>query len=203
MKTQTNIDKLVDRYLAELDHAMARLSPSKRRQIVEEISSHITEGRASLDVDDEASVRALLDRVGDPEDIAAEAGATSMPPRRADAWVVWLLLLGGFAAGIGWFVGVALLWSSPTWRLRDKLLGTFVPPGGLLGLFLLGITPSSSTSCSPGSGGAGQHCVTKGFSFPLPIGLALLVGALVAPILVAVHLEGVRRLSVARAIPAV
>jgi hypothetical protein len=29
----------------------------------------------------------------------------------------------------------------------------------------------------------------------LPIGIALLVGALVAPILVAVHLEGVRRRS--------
>jgi hypothetical protein len=200
VKTQTNADKLVDRYLADLDHAMGRLSPSKRHQIVEEISGHISDGRASLDTDDEVSVRALLDRVGDPEDIAAEAGAASMPSRRGDAWVVWLLLLGGFAAGIGWFVGVALLWSSPTWRTRDKLLGTFVPPGGLLGLFLLGITPGSSKSCSSGEVAAGQqaaatHCVTHGFSLPLPIGLALLVGALVAPILVAVHLEGVRRSS--------
>jgi hypothetical protein len=198
VKTQTNADRLVDRYLAELDRAMGRLSPSKRRQIVEEISAHISEGRASLDSDDEVSVRALLDRVGEPEDIAAEAGATSMPPRRGDAWVVWLLLLGGFAAGIGWFVGVALLWSSPTWRTRDKLLGTFVPPGGLLGLFLLGITPGSSTSCSSAAAPGQQavtHCVTHGFSFPLPIGIALLVGALVAPILVAVHLEGVRRRS--------
>jgi hypothetical protein len=200
VKTQTNSDKLVDRYLAELDHAMGRLSPSKRRQIVEEISAHISEGRASLEIDDEVSVRALLDRVGDPEDIAAEAGATSMPPRRSDAWVVWLLLLGGFAAGIGWFVGVALLWSSPTWRTRDKLLGTLVPPGGLLGLFVLGMIPGSSKSCSsgevaPGQQPAAMHCVTHGFSFPLPIGLALLVGALVAPILVAVHLEGVRRRS--------
>jgi hypothetical protein len=199
VKTQTNTDKLVDRYLAELDRAMARLSPSKRRQIVEEISAHISEGRAGLDSDDEVSVRALLERVGEPDDIAAEAGATSMPPRRGDAWVVWLLLLGGFAAGIGWFVGVALLWSSPTWRTRDKLLGTFVPPGGLLGLFFLGIAPSSSTSCSAASSAAGQqaatHCVTQGFSFPWPIGIALLVGALVAPILVAVHIEGVRRRS--------
>jgi hypothetical protein len=199
VKTQTNADKLVDRYLADLDHAMGRTSPSKRHQIVEEISAHISEGRASLDIDDEVSVRALLDRVGDPEDIAAEAGATSMPPRRADGWVVWLLLLGGFAAGVGWFVGVALLWSSPTWRTRDKLLGTFVPPGGLLGLFLLGILPGSSRNCSSGEVAIGQpavmRCVTHGFSFPWPIGIALLVGALCAPILVAVHLEGVRRRS--------
>ena len=41
-------------------------------------------------------------------------------------------LLGGILIfGLGWFVGLALLWTSPTWRVRDKVLATLVVPGGL------------------------------------------------------------------------
>ena len=42
------------------------------------------------------------------------------------------LLLGGILIlGLGWFAGLALLWTSPTWRTRDKVLATLVVPGGL------------------------------------------------------------------------
>jgi hypothetical protein len=42
------------------------------------------------------------------------------------------LLLGGVLVfGLGWFAGVALLWTSPTWRAREKVLATLVVPGGL------------------------------------------------------------------------
>jgi hypothetical protein len=41
------------------------------------------------------------------------------------------LLIGTLAFGVGWIVGLVLLWSSPTWRLREKLLGTLLIPGGL------------------------------------------------------------------------
>jgi hypothetical protein len=187
---------LVDRYLAELDDAMARLSVSERHRILAEVSSHISEGRAGLDRDDAASVRALLERVGDPDAIAIEAGATPPPARRSDAWVPWLLLFGGFALIVGWFVGVALLWSSHTWRLRDKLIGTLVLPGGLLSLFVLGTYPTSGTSCSSVAGDGGKsvtHCVTQGFSIPWPLGIVVLVVALVAPIATTVHLQAVRR----------
>jgi hypothetical protein len=66
----------------------------------------------------------VLDRVGDPSAIAAGAGAAEFRPRVrwADALVPWLLLLGGFVFVVGWFLGVGLLWSSSTWRVRDKLL---------------------------------------------------------------------------------
>ena len=49
---------------------------SGRREVVDEISEHIVEGRAELDEQTEAEIRNLLDRVGDPRDIAAEARAT-------------------------------------------------------------------------------------------------------------------------------
>lgn len=143
-------------------------------------------------------MRALLERLGDPEEIAAEAGARAMPvpPRGAEAWVPWLLLLGGFVLVLGWLVGVVLLLASASWRSRDKLLGTLVVPGGLaLPLLLLGF-PTGSGTCS-GSGRPGAaivtHCTTSGLVLPLWAGIAVLVVLLVAPVVVAVHLERARR----------
>ena len=191
MKTRDPADRLVDRYLSDLEHALRALPPSRRRQIVEEISDHIAQGRAASGIDDEASVRALLDRVGDPETIAEEAGAIPDRPRRSDAFVSWLLLLGGFLFVVGWFVGVFLLWSSDTWRLREKLLGTLVLPGGLLGVAALGVVPSSVSVCS-GTSTSSPHCVSHGFSLPFPVGIGLLFVLLVAPMVTAVHLERMR-----------
>jgi hypothetical protein len=57
--------------------------------------------------------------------------------QRLDLITVVLLLLGLLVLGVGWLIGLALLWASPTWRLRDKLLGTLVVPGGLPFAFLL------------------------------------------------------------------
>jgi len=172
MKTRTNADKLIDHYLSQLDHALRDLPASRRGQIIEEIASHITESRCALDHEDEMSIRALLDRVGDPLGIAEEAGAPRVSARPADSWVPWLLLFGGFALLAGWFVGVGLLWSSKVWKVSDKLIGTFVLPGGLLGLVLL----SAWLLAAPGIEG-----------------IVVFVFALVAPIITAVHLDRVRR----------
>ena len=203
MKTNSDVDKLVARYLSQLGRELSDLPASRRRQIVEEVSSHIAEGLAALDTEDEAGVRSVLDRVGDPSAIAAEGGAAEFRPRVpwADALVPWLLLLGGFVFVVGWFLGVGLLWSSSTWKVRDKLLGTLVIPGGLPGLVLLGTFSwrTSSTSCggvSPLGQRAVIHCVTSGFSLPAAVGILVLILALLAPFAVAVHLERVRRRSV-------
>lgn len=188
MSTRNPAETLVSRYLADLDRALRDLPASRRRQIMEEISGHIAEGRAVLDTDDEAGIRALLDRVGDPQLIAEEADASPARPRALDAWVPWLLLLGGFFLLVGWFAGVVLLWSSHTWGIRDKLIGTFVLPGGLLGLVVLAgaALPPSVTECSGTSA-----CVSSGL--PVSVGIVLFFAALAAPVATAVHLERVRR----------
>jgi len=172
MKTQSNANELIDRYLSQLDDALRDVPADRRVQIVEEVANHIAEGRSMLDVEDEVSVQALLDRVGDPATIAEEAGATRTPARVADAWVPWLLLFGGFALLAGWFVGVALLWSSKVWKVSDKLLGTFVVPGGLALLL-----PLSAWLIAA----------------PLIDGIVVFLFALVAPVITAVHLDRVRR----------
>ena len=67
---------------------------------------------------------------------------------------IFLLLFGGFALGIGWVVGLVLLWSSRAWSTLDKLVGTFVLPGGLAGSYVAfelgggrGAPASESSSC--------------------------------------------------------
>ena len=120
---------------------------------------------------------------------------------------------------VGWFVGVGLLWSSATWRLRDKLLGTLVWPGGLLALFVLpglAIAAAGSSSAvaqmAPSQGlpvaarsarGAPQlipasphtlaHSTTVVATPTVSLGLVMIAVALIAQLLVVIHLERVRR----------
>ncbi|MDA8056569.1 MAG: hypothetical protein M0032_01140 [Actinomycetota bacterium] len=199
MRRKAPADQLIAQYLATLDRALGALPRARRRQIVGEISRHIAESRSDLDHESPAAIKALLERVGEPRTIAAEAGAyeSETPPSRwTDRLAPWLLLLGGFIFGIGWIVGVVLLWASSTWRRRDKLLGTFVLPGGLALAYTLLSLPASGRACS-GSSPPGQrivvHCTTSGFVLPFPIGILMLVVVVVAPILTLVHLERVRR----------
>jgi hypothetical protein len=124
--------------------------------------------------------------------VAEAAGGVERPRSRrgAQEWVaIILLLVGGFLFGIGWFVGVALLWSSKAWTVRDKLIGTFVLPGGLV---------LSYVALAYGLLGAAQVCtqvgnqpeVCKG-GYSTSVNLLMLAGfiaSLVLPVLTAVYL---------------
>jgi hypothetical protein len=159
--------------------------------------------------DDEAALRTVLDALGAPEEIARAAveqePAADLPPalpppqntNLRDIATVLLLMFGGFLIGIGWVVGVALLWSSTRWRTRDKWLATLVWPFGYLGVFFLagiaGLSESSTTFCSssatvPAGATAHETCTTTGFSLPPWAGILFLVIVLIGPVLVAVRL---------------
>jgi PASTA domain len=71
--TATQTDQLVENYLLRLKTALRPLPASRRDQLVSEITEHIEEGRGGAQSQSEAAVRELLDRLGDPEDIAAAA----------------------------------------------------------------------------------------------------------------------------------
>jgi hypothetical protein len=170
-------DKLVRRYLAQLDAALQGVDASRRQEILAEVHEHIEQGRDGLDTDDAASVRTLLSRVGDPAAIAAEAGAPSPGSRRWDAWAPWLIIFGPVASGLGWIAGIAILWTSPTWSQRDKLIATVVSPAGLAALFF------------------GLVAAMGGRRLALPLGVAILlaVAGLAAHVLPPVHLMRTRR----------
>ncbi len=66
-------EELVADYLNTLEKELSDLPRPQRRELVLEISEHIDEARSSLEIQSEAEVRTLLDRLGDPADIATEA----------------------------------------------------------------------------------------------------------------------------------
>ena len=139
----TTPDKLVERYLKHLEVELDDLPRDRRREIVDEIAGHIAEARAGLEYETEADVRNILEGLGDPAEIAAEARErfdvqAAAPPAQLyrPGWMevgaLVLLLVGGFIVPIfGWLIGVVFLWLSNAWNVRDKVIGTLFVPGGL------------------------------------------------------------------------
>jgi uncharacterized membrane protein len=198
-------DQLVDDYLRRLDAALRAVPEARRHEVLDEISEHIAEARAGLDDSDEAGIRNLLDRLGDPAEIAAEARERfGLPATRAgtrETIAVILLLLGGFVGFVGWIVGLILLWISDVWSTRDKLIGTFVLPGGLVFplLFLIVELTATVQECSdavdPITGRTISSC-TGPSNVVIGLWVVALVVTVLAPIATTIYLtRRMRRLS--------
>jgi hypothetical protein len=209
MTMASNADKLVADYLKRLNAELRGLPRVRRRELVDEISEHIAEARAALDGENEAAIRTLLDRLGDPEEIAAEARERfGVAPRKVgwkEVGALVLLPIGGVLIPVlGWVVGIVLLWVSDAWSTRDKLVGTLLFPGGLLVPLGLGVMAEESSGCG--------SIVSPQLS-PQPIGsacppadgtglweVALVVILIVVPLLTTIYLaRRLRRTAVATA----
>jgi len=168
------VDPLVRDYLKRLHAASRGLPRGRRDELHREIDAHLAE---ALGPDaTQAEVRTVLERLGDPEDILAEELQPASRGTREWAAIV-LLPFGGFIAGVGWFIGVFLLWTSEAWTLRDKLIGTLVLPGGLTTILV-----ASVMTLSGGASGRGQSSSSN------TLGIALFVLVAIAPIITAVYL---------------
>jgi uncharacterized membrane protein len=77
---QTRGDALVAAYLDRVRAAAAGLDPSRREELISDLREHIATARAELPTETEEGIRAILDRLGDPAVIVAEA-AVGEPPR--------------------------------------------------------------------------------------------------------------------------
>jgi hypothetical protein len=130
-------ERSVEKYLGELEGELRDLPRSRRQELLTEISDHIDAALAQTPDHDEAEIRNVLERLGDPADIAQEARQRLGVPRaRSGAFevaAVILLPIGGVVIPVlGWVAGVILLWTSRVWTTREKLAGTLLFPGGLL-----------------------------------------------------------------------
>jgi hypothetical protein len=137
----TNVDLLVDRYLTDLEAELRDLPANRSREILDEVGEHIAAARATLDAETEAAVRTVLERLGDPADIAAEARdrfGVQGEPARPTPWLEVATLVALLVPVLGWVVGVVLLWLSRTWTTREKATGTLLALGvGALALLAL------------------------------------------------------------------
>jgi hypothetical protein len=131
-------DQIVSGYLARLEQALAGLPPARRAELVDDVRSHIAEARRGLGEETDADLLNILDKLGDPADIAADArdrlGAQPAPP----AMPLGILEIAAIVALVlVWPAGIALVWLSSAWSRRDKLIATGVVPGGVLVLAIL------------------------------------------------------------------
>jgi uncharacterized membrane protein len=177
-------DKLIDRYLDDLREDVRDLPRRRQNELVAEIRDHIDSALAGMPTRDDANVRNVLERLGDPADIADEARERLGIPRskaglREIAAVILLLIGGILIPIIGWIIGLILLWSSPVWTSRDKLIGSLIIPGGLMlpFEFFFFSTEECSGSGPCGPSGLEQAAITLGFAL-----------AVAAPIVTSIYL---------------
>jgi hypothetical protein len=192
--TTDTLHPLAAEYLQRLRRAGRSLPPGRLRELVAEIEAHLSEAIDPSASD--AQARTVLDKLGGPEAIIAAERPyrDELPDRRGiSKWAaIILLLFGGFILGLGWFVGLILLWSSRVWTARDKWIGTLVVPGGLatgvlIGLYVIGAP--TKKRCSGVAGGP-PHCTSAIGQSPLPgvLGVAVFVLLVLAPIATSVYL---------------
>jgi uncharacterized membrane protein len=197
----TRSERAMDDYLIRLERSLADIPSAKREEIVSEIEAHMDEALAEAPDSSEASVRNVLDRLGDPDEIASEARERLGVRRRKATWLdpvaIILLLVGGFLWIVGWAAGVILLWLSDVWNVRQKIIGTLFVPGGLLAAFMYVSTPTDVVHC--------RSEVVRGLTVEVCEGTsdgsrilawAILIFLVVAPIATAIYLG--RALSRAR-----
>jgi len=100
-----------------------------------------------------------------------------------------------------WPVGVVLLWLSPRWHRRDKLIGTLAVPGGLYAAVFIATdirTDCRSATGEPVAAGASGCAAPLGYQITHPtpwwgfnhvFGPILVMLLVALPILAAVYLE--------------
>ncbi len=148
--TDPGLHPQAEDYLLRMRRAGSELPPDRLRDLLGEIEAHLSEAIPVGASDDEALE--VLERLGPPGDIVdAEQPRIAITVDRR-SWREWtaviLLPLGGLALGVGWLIGLILLWSSRLWTTRDKLIGTLIVPGGIgTALWVLTGTSTSSRMC--------------------------------------------------------
>ena len=202
---------IVGEYLRRLDVAASALPPDRRAELIAEIADHISHARTSGQIGDEAGLRELLDRLGEPEDIVSEArdpepdrpgsgpyGATPYPgPGQRmrtpgiglEIAAVALMTIGSIIPFIGWLAGAALLWACRRFTLPEKILATLVVPFGPFTILIFGTLAGGQTCSTTDSTDSAGNLITgpttcTGFAFPPWLGIPLLLAAVIGPFVI-------------------
>src|ERR1700719_3163309 len=202
--TAPHANQLIEGYLARLSAAAAGLPKNARQELIDDMRSHIAEARAREPEETDAAVMNILDRRGEPDTVVADArerlGIRLAQPYRPGVLEVAAIILVPFL----WPIGVILLWISPAWNWRDKLIGTLVPPGGYIGLSIFLFAATTERSCGTVRDQAGnliQSSCTGPPELPgvllVPLTILVLGSPLISAAYLAIRLRWGRRPPVA------
>ena len=179
--TPVKLDEIVDDYMKRLEASLASMPPGRRKELTLEISEHIAQARSQLKAETEADVLTILERLGEPDEIAVEArdGVETRDAGMGALDVIALLLMavgGGLfpIAPIAWVIATGLVWRSKAWTPRQKFYGDYLPLVVALGLLLIGAI----------SAGLPPHDL-------LVFVIAVLLGSVVLPFAAAIYLAAV------------
>ncbi len=191
MSTST-LHPVATAYLQQVRREGRDLPPDRLAELLIDLEEHLS---AAIPADvSEEDAREVLRRFGDPREII-DAGRpeliVSAERRGTREWAaIFLLLFGFFAAGVGWVIGVIVLWRSRAWTTRDKLIGTLVLPGGLfmtVALLVLALGRLRKVMCTS-YGTSVVHCTHGPTSGPSTLGSIALVLLALTPLATAVYL---------------
>ncbi|HET9849106.1 MAG TPA: hypothetical protein VFR68_11185 [Candidatus Dormibacteraeota bacterium] len=137
--TAPHADQLIDGYLARLRAAAADLPRATQQELIDDMSAHVAEARSREAEETDATILNILDRLGEPNVVVADArdrlGLKAEPAYRPGLLEIAAVVLLPFI----WVVGVILLWVSPAWKVRDKIIGSIFSLGGYPFIFILGV----------------------------------------------------------------
>src|ERR1700682_3344982 len=125
--TAPHATQIVEGYIARLDAALGLAPADRRRELVADVRGHITEARSGLEQETDADLLNILDRLGEPAELAMEAmeppSGRMHSPYPAMAWS-WIELGAILLVILAWPAGIILVWLSRSWSLRDKAIVT-------------------------------------------------------------------------------
>lgn len=139
------VRSLVDAYLRQVAEALEDIPSTQRHEILDDLRAHIDEALAASPEPGEAAARTILDRLGQPEDLAREARERLDMPERASKPIEarqpgTFETIAVVLTAICWPIGILLVWLSEFWRTRDKVVATLLPVLGVT-LVLISLTP--------------------------------------------------------------
>ncbi len=116
---------IVEGYVARLEVALSGLTATRRAELVADVRSHIAESRAALTEETDALLLTIIDRLGDPTEIAHDALERESDRVAGSSWG-WIEIGGLLLTIVLWPAGVILVWLSRVWTKQEKAIGTAI-----------------------------------------------------------------------------
>lgn len=120
--------QIVEGYLARLEAELGSAPADRRRELLADVRGHIMEARVGLEQETDADLLNILDRLGEPAELAREATETSAVQMVASdsrypatTWG-WIEVAAILLMILAWPAGIILVWLSRFWGIRDKAI---------------------------------------------------------------------------------